>query len=607
MTTNGRRQWRRPKPTTNRPKTTTLGGKFNPKNPYFRQKSQPKTPKPRVVRITTPPRNRFRNPFMSNMVIPILTQQKGAPLEDPAWVHCIRSVRVSDTWTEIFSDGYPDQTSMQQQCTWMFYCDQGSKIRLSFNDVDLQGMNVGGGCKSQFVEVIEMYYSASQGKYCGERVPGDYVSKGTKLRLDIQRDTTVYPYRGFSAAVRTEPATTKSGTYKYSTLRRMATIANTVTVSTRSSTTATKRSLRRPTTTKIPLKQKSTQKNSVEKVLKKDNENFEFYGPNNQPQLYIPNSKSRKMLSSTTITLLAVGVIIFLFAIGGLSYYFKSLLWDMYQKLFFPEQHRKKQRRKNRKMRNIERRKKLNSMTDGDDISMTSSMYSRRKSVTFQDEWTDDGYVEQDGQLSEFGGSRVSLRDYDNEEISEKVAQEIEEFSEHPKKEFKEEPIYELSNDDEMSSTSKEWETSSFTSTTSGISTHSKDSVRTTSRHPDHRSFRKIKLKEKLEKTSTNNDMQHTEIPSVSSNVDKVTPPESSTPSFNTNSLYTKTAPYTLEQQQLDAAELLKKLLQQNPNLIKQETEKLEKKKPQNEVVSEFSESEYNKKIKSENEKATDS
>ena len=60
-----------------------------------------------------------------------------------------------------------------------FYCDQGMKIRLSFNDVDLQGMNVGGGCKSQFVEVIEMYYSASQGKYCGERIPGDYVSKGS--------------------------------------------------------------------------------------------------------------------------------------------------------------------------------------------------------------------------------------------------------------------------------------------------------------------------------------------------------------------------------------------------------------------------------------------
>jgi len=100
----------------------------------------------------------------------------------------------------------------------------------------------------------------------------------------------------------------------------------------------------------------------------------------------------------------------------------------------------------------------------------------------------------------------------------------------------------------------------------------------------------------------TNNDMQHTEIPSVSSNVDKVTPPESSTPSFDINS-----TPYTLEQQQLDAAELLKNLLQQNPNLIKQETEKLEKKKSQNEVVSEFSESEYNKKIKSENEKATDS
>lgn len=40
-------------------------------------------------------------------------------------------------------------------------------------------------------------------------------------------------------------------------------------------------------------------------------------------------------------------------------------------------------------MRNIERRKKLNSMTDGDDISMTSSMYSRRKSVTFQGTFND--------------------------------------------------------------------------------------------------------------------------------------------------------------------------------------------------------------------------
>ena len=61
----------------------------------------------------------------------------------------------------------------------------------------------------------------------------------------------------------------------------------------------------------------------------------------------------------------------------------------MYQKLFFPEQHRKKQKRKRRKVRNIERRKKLNSMCDGDDISMTSSMYSRRKSVTFQGTFKD--------------------------------------------------------------------------------------------------------------------------------------------------------------------------------------------------------------------------
>jgi len=515
------------------------------------------------------------------MVIPIVTQQRGAPLEDPAWVHCVRSVKVSDTWTIITSDGYPEQTSMQQQCTWMFYCDQGSKIRLSFNDVDLQGMNKGGGCKSQFVEVIEMYYSASQGKYCGEKVPGDYVSKGTKLRLDIQRDTTVYPYRGFAAAVRIEPITSRSGTYKYSTLRRMATLPKTVTVSTTRSTTSTKHQPRK-FPTRLPVEPKSTPNNVVPKVLKKNTEAIDFYGPNHQPQLFIPYTKNKKTLSSTTMTLLAIGIIVFFISIGGLAYYFRSLLWDMYQKIFFPEQRRKEQRRKRRQMRNVERRKKLNRTYD--DISMTSSMYNRRKSVTFQDEWTNDGYVEQSGKLSDFGESIVDIRDYNNEENYEKAAQEANDISKNSKSEFKEEPIYELSCDDEISSTSKDWEITSVTSTTSGFSTHSKDSVRTTSRHPDHKSLRKIKLQEKIEKTSSSDIMKETKISSISSSVDEVTPPEPLMPPFISSS-----APYSLEQQQLDAAELLKKLLQQNPNLIKQETEKLEREKTENEVIGEIS------------------
>ena len=91
-------------------------------------------------------------------------------------------------------------------------------------------------------------------------------------------------------------------------------------------------------------------------------------------------------------------------------------------------------------------------------------------------------------------------------------------------------------------------------------------------------------MQEKIEKTSSSDIMKETKISSISSSVDEVTPPEPLMPPFISSS-----APYSLEQQQLDAAELLKKLLQQNPNLIKQETEKLEREKTENEVIGEIS------------------
>ena len=38
--------------------------------------------------------------------------------------------------------------------------------------------NGGGNCNSQFVEIIDLQVMASQAKFCGDKIPGDYVSIG---------------------------------------------------------------------------------------------------------------------------------------------------------------------------------------------------------------------------------------------------------------------------------------------------------------------------------------------------------------------------------------------------------------------------------------------
>ena len=54
------------------------------------------------------------------------------------------------------------------------------RLQISFNVLDLQG-GKGGRCGNQFIDLIDLELLKSQGRFCGDRVPGDYVSVGGSI------------------------------------------------------------------------------------------------------------------------------------------------------------------------------------------------------------------------------------------------------------------------------------------------------------------------------------------------------------------------------------------------------------------------------------------
>jgi len=551
---------RKPKPTT-RTKTTTLGGRWNPivggiYGSNVKPKKKKKPINSRQPAAHQPYIPRWQNPVVRSMVKPPIMQQKGRPLEDPPWTHCINQVQVTKDWVRIVSDGYPIPIHTQQQCTWMLYCKQGYKIRLSFNDVDLLKPNDGGGCKSQFVEIMDMFYSASQGKHCGESVPGDYVSKGTKLRLDIQRDLAVYPYRGFSAAVRIVPITTISGRYSTSALRIMATSKKV----TPAPTTRKPIPIRR-TSPKAPPTTLTTSRRPI--AARPPSNAAEFYGPNNQPVIPLFPTKKPATLSTMTTTLLIAGSIVFLLILFALAFLFRKLLMDMYQKLMSNDEEAERAARRRRRRRRRRRKQQLEDNEAYEEAYSASEAYStneennkelpvsfqrfsaindscnrKRRSVTFEDEWVEDFVDKSSNKFSAYKGSteyiESGLTTRTNSEMSLQQA------------ESKEEPIYEMGDEED-------WENSSV---------HSGDSVRTTSRHPDHKIFRQKKIYEKQLKTSTSTNSlekkQQPQISNISSQISKTHSSSDPQISASTSSM----GGDIQHQQQLAAAMLMQDLLQ---------------------------------------------
>jgi len=113
--------------------------------------------------------------------------------------HCITNMKVGRTWKELKSPDYPKFSGKQMQCTWMLEAPIGWRVKVYFKDLSMKPPS-DGSCRSQYVEFIDDTPGSSQGRFCGNKGPGDYVSIGTKLRVDVQGDKSVGTWRGFVIA-----------------------------------------------------------------------------------------------------------------------------------------------------------------------------------------------------------------------------------------------------------------------------------------------------------------------------------------------------------------------------------------------------------------------
>ncbi|XP_076813993.1 uncharacterized protein LOC143460388 [Clavelina lepadiformis] len=263
--------------------------------------------------------NQRRNQLFDDIVRPPLQRYEGeAPLQKPSWTHCLHGITVDSNWASVTSPNYPSPISGQMQCTWVFTGTRGKRLRISFNDIDLQPQQ-GGRCGSQFVDVIDLALLKSQGRFCGNDVPGDYVSTGHQIRLDIQGDTTLVPHKGFQAAVRVEDLSLQPG------LRRRSLMYDgPLTTTTQAPIRTTRRRL--PTT-------KRTTTSTASYSLTRDP--GVYYGNHQQPNINIKIANDGNNNSPATETI-ALYVFIALFCLcvllSGIGFVFRKPLYAKYKK-----------------------------------------------------------------------------------------------------------------------------------------------------------------------------------------------------------------------------------------------------------------------------------
>jgi len=551
-------QWRQRPRTTKKPKTTTVGGRWRPRpkpTPY-----KPKTRTPAYRRTTRKPTRRV--PVTPpEYIYPVKRRLPGdtSQVQRPTWVHCRNSHTVDNdrTWVYLQSPGYPDAQLTQFQCTWIISAEPGMKIRLSFEDLELSPGIGAGRCGSQFVEVIDLMEGMAQFRGCGDKLPGDYVSLGNKLRLDIQCDKNDQFYRGFRAAVRAEPGNVKSGTRAKSILFHGE------------PTKATPLRLTRPPNLFPKAQQQfpGMQPPSAAPSLRNtpptedpfSSEDFDrYFGENNvAPGLYDKNkgkiAKKQSSLSEDTQMYLLIASAVFVLLLALMGIYFRKVILEIYASLEKCITGKKEDERKDGKEKKYSREMSAYNPYDSDVHSMyesnmsipglvskegsiisdldrlsrpgsVRSNISRRRSVTFADHKTEEKIIPPNGSSLE-ASSKFSSLDSGLNSMSTANTNEVE-------------PIY---------------ESSDTLSISSGVS-----------------------LKERLSKRSTTTASQDSSSsvhpPSASETLSKDAAPQSKTASAEDEANNTLSHIDT-NQQQLDASLLLQQILSGSaatnlPNLL---------------------------------------
>ncbi|XP_076813975.1 uncharacterized protein LOC143460376 [Clavelina lepadiformis] len=108
-----------------------------------------------------------------------------APASDPGWTHCVKNIPAKLNWRAINNKDFTKIETTQFQCTWKIYSLANEHVQISIQKLNF-GSEEDSTCQQQFLEIIDS--GKTQGRYCERNRPGDYVSSGSAVRVDIQGD-----------------------------------------------------------------------------------------------------------------------------------------------------------------------------------------------------------------------------------------------------------------------------------------------------------------------------------------------------------------------------------------------------------------------------------
>ncbi|XP_035693893.1 tolloid-like protein 1 [Branchiostoma floridae] len=114
--------------------------------------------------------------------------------------------RVTDCGGTIFansgnftSPNYPNELPSNIGCAWIITSEEGNTITLNVTDMDLQGVEDGGECRNEYIEIRDGMGELAPliGRFCGNDTPTSIASSGRSLWLQlVSRGPPVPPVDG---------------------------------------------------------------------------------------------------------------------------------------------------------------------------------------------------------------------------------------------------------------------------------------------------------------------------------------------------------------------------------------------------------------------------
>jgi len=138
-----------------------------------------------------------RSKKKSGVKPPIKLGPGEVPIQEPRWQQ-VYDMKVTKYWKPVKSPNYPTFTGSQMQASWILEAPINWRVKVAFKDMSL-APRVGDSCRSVYVDLIDPKAGKSQGRSCSSEIPGDYVSMGSTMRLDLMSDKVAGKYRGFVA------------------------------------------------------------------------------------------------------------------------------------------------------------------------------------------------------------------------------------------------------------------------------------------------------------------------------------------------------------------------------------------------------------------------